>query len=87
MPVKIIASSEVQSRFGAAHDLAKHDPVIVTQSGRPIVVMMPYEDGVETLRLKASQALRDFLRKLPANPEAEKLSEIDINRLIHEIRP
>ena len=85
--MKIIASSEVQSRFGAALDLAKHDPVIVTQSGRPIVVMMPYEDGVETLRLKTSQALRDFLRKLPANPEAEKLSEIDINRLIHEIRP
>ena len=87
MPVKTIASSEVQSWFGEVLDLAKHDPVIVTHYGRPVVVMMRYEDAVETLRLKASQALRDFLRKLPANPEAEKLSEIDINRLVREIRP
>ena len=85
--MKIIASSEVQSRFGAALDLAKHDPVIVTHYGRPVVVMMRYQDGVETLRLNASQALRDFLRKLPTSPQAEKLSETDINRLVREIRP
>jgi hypothetical protein len=42
---------------------------------------------LETLRLKAAQALREFLSKSPANPEAEALSEEDMNRLVHELRP
>ena len=85
--MKTIASSDVQSRFSEVLDLAKRDPVTVTQHGQPVVVMMRYEDGVETLRLKAAQALRDFLSKLPINSEAEQLSEADINRLVHDIRP
>jgi len=85
--MKRLASSEVQSKFGEVLDLAKRDPVTVTQYGRPVVLMMGYEEGLETLRLKAAQALRDFLNGLPSNAEAEALSEEDINRLVHELRP
>lgn len=77
--MKRLASSEVQSRFGEVLDIAKRDPVTVTQYGCPVVMMMGNEDGLETLRLKAAQALRECLSKLPANPEA--LSEEDMNRL------
>jgi prevent-host-death family protein len=84
--MKTLPSSDVQARFGEVLDLAKRDPVTVTQYGRPVVVMMRYEDGIETLRLRAAQALRDFLGKLPSSPEAEKLSEEDIVRLVHELR-
>lgn len=85
--MKRLASSEVQSKFGEVLDIAKRDPVTVTQYGRPVVMMMGYEEGLETLRLKAAQALCEFLNKLPQYPEAEALSEDDINRLVHELRP
>lgn len=85
--MKKLASSEVQSKFGEVLDLAKRDPVTVTQYGRPVVLMMGYEEGLETLRLKAAQALRELLSQLPTSPAAEALSEEDINRLVHELRP
>ena len=85
--MKTIPSSDVQSRFGEVLDLAKRDPVTVTQYGRPVVVMMRYEDAVEALRLKAGLAMADLLKNLPLNAAAEALTEDDINRLVHDVRP
>ncbi len=84
--MKTLASSEVQSRFGEVLDQAKRAPVTVTQYGRPVVVMMGYEEATEALRLLAAQKLANFLEKLPQNPQAESLDEADINRLVHEQR-
>ena len=84
--MKTIASSDVQSRFGEVLDLAKRDPVTVTQYGRPVVTMMSYEDAQEALRLKAGQTMMDFLKSIEANPAAAALSDEDVNRIVHELR-
>ncbi|MGB7304224.1 MAG: type II toxin-antitoxin system Phd/YefM family antitoxin [Burkholderiaceae bacterium] len=82
--MKTIRSSDVQSRFGEVLDQAKRDPVTVTQYGRPVVVMMGYEEATEAMRLLAARKMIDMLDDLPLNPEAEALTEDDINRLIDE---
>ena len=85
--MKTIASSLVQSRFGEILDIAKRDPVTVTQYGRPVVTMMSYEDAQEALRLKAGQKMMNLLNSIQANPAAASLSDEDINSLVHELRP
>jgi len=85
--MKTVASSDVQSRFGEVLDQAKRGPVTVTQYGRPVVVMMGYEEATEAMRLLAGQKLVTFLKKLPVNSEAEALDEADINRLLDGQRP
>ena len=82
--MKTFASSDVQSRFGEVLDRAKRGPVTVTQYGRPVVVMMGYDEAIEAMRLLAGQKLVTFLRTLPLNAEAEALDEEDINRLVDE---
>lgn len=82
--MKTIRSSDVQSRFGEVLDQAKRDPVTITQYGRPVVVMMGYEEATEAMRLLAARKMIDMLDDLPLNPEAEALTEDDINRLIDE---
>ncbi len=85
--MKTLPSAEVQNHFGEVLDLAKRDPITVTQYGRPVVTMMRYEDAQVALRLLAGQKMSRFLQALPVNPEAEALSDEQINRLVHELRP
>ena len=85
--MKTITSSDVQARFGEVLDLAKRDPVTVTQYGRPVVVMMGYEEATEALRIRSSQRLAGFLHQLPMNPQAEALDDEAVTRLVHEFRP
>lgn len=51
MPLKTVAASEVPSRFGEVLEQAKRGPVTVTQYGRPVVVMMGYEEATEAARV------------------------------------
>lgn len=85
--MKTIASSDLQSRFGEILDMAKRDPVTVTQYGRPVVTMMNYEDAQEAIRLKAGQSMMNLLDSIQANPAACALSEEEVNRLVHDLRP
>lgn len=79
--MKTLASSEVQLRFGEVLNQARQEPVTVTRYGRPVAVMMAYEEATEARRLLATQKLLSFLEKLPLNPQAEALDEADIKRL------
>ena len=48
--MQIVASRDLQVRIGAILDLAKREPVTVTQHGRPAVMMVPIDIGEETPR-------------------------------------
>lgn len=89
--MKTLKSSAVQAKFGYVLDMAKSgEHVIITQYDRPSVVMMSYayyQQAEEALRLQAGNRMETFLNSLPTIPDAEKLSDEDINDLVHELRP
>ena len=86
MSNKIIASREVQTRFGAVLDTAKREPVTVTQYGRPVVTMMSFEMAEEAQRALAGRRMSEFLRRLPRVEAAEALTDEEVNALVHELR-
>jgi len=86
MTEKTLPSREVQNRFGAVLDLAKREPVTVTQYGRPVVTLMSHEMAQEAQRALAGRRMGEFLRALPMVEAAESLSDEDINALVHELR-
>jgi antitoxin Phd len=87
MTVKTFPSREVQAHFGAVLDEAKRGSVTVTQYGRPVVVMMGYEEAMSARRALATQRMLSFMESRPNNPAADALTDEDINRLVHELRP
>ena len=84
--MQTFSSRDVQQKFGTVLDLAKREPVTVTQYGRPVVVMMGIEEARAVERQRAGSRLLAFMRRLPLNPQAEALSEEDINAMVHELR-
>ncbi len=86
MSNKIIASREVQTRFGAVLDTAKREPVTVTQYGRPVVTMMSFEMAEEAQRALAGRRMSEFLRRLPRVEAAEALTDEEVNAMVHELR-
>ena len=54
--MKTLASRAVQNNFGGIADIVKSgEPVTVTQHGRPTLMILPYAQGQEALRLLAAQ--------------------------------
>ena len=86
MTEKIIPSREAQNRFGAVLDMAKREPVTVTQYGRPVVTLMSHELALEAQKALAGRRLGALLRALPLVDAAESLTDQDINALVHEFR-
>lgn len=87
--MKTIASRDIQNKFGSVANTVKSgEPVVVTQYGHPTMMIFPYEIGQEMLREHYTKRMTGFLDSLrPATPIAPGLSEGDINRLVHELRP
>ena len=84
--MQTLTSRDVQTRFGAVLDLAKREPITITQYGRPVIVMMSIEDAQEVQQLRASRRFGELMANLPQNPKAEQLSDADITKLVHELR-
>lgn len=84
--METLASRDVQTRFGAALDRAKREPLTVTQYGRPVVTMMSYELAQEAQRALAGRRMAEFLRRLPLVTDAEALSDEDVNALVKALR-
>ena len=81
------SSRDVQTRFGTVLDVAKREPVTVTQYGRPSVMIVPFEIGQEAVRVHSGARFADFLAAMPPTKAgAPDLSEADINRIVHELR-
>lgn len=84
--MQTLTSRDVQTRFGAVLDLAKREPITITQYGRPVIVMMSVEEALQLQSLRAERRFGDFMSTLPTNPAAEQLSDEDITKLVHELR-
>jgi hypothetical protein len=65
--MQTFSSREVQTRWGAVTDIAKREPVMVTQYGRESVMIVSAEIGREVLRLQVEgkRAARKPARKAP----------------------
>lgn len=87
--MKTIASRDVQNKFGSVANTVKGgEPVVVTQYGHPTMMILPYEIGQEMLSEHHTKRMTGFLDSLrPVTPIAPDLSDGDINRLVHELRP
>jgi prevent-host-death family protein len=84
--MQTLTSRDVQTRFGAVLDLAKREPITITQYGRPVIVMMSLEEAKHLQSLRAERRFGDFMANLPASAAAEQLSDEDITKLVHELR-
>ena len=85
--MQTFSSRDVRTRFGAVLDIAKREPVTVTQYGRPSVMILPFEIGQEAVLALSAAHFADLLAALPpAKAGAPELSEADINRIVHELR-
>ncbi len=90
-----VTSVEAQNRFGQLLDMARREPVTVTRHGRPAGRFYRVATGhggiayVRIRRSKAVDALQAWSEKAGrlATPAAAELSDDDINRLVHELRP
>ena len=87
--MQTLTSAKVQANFGAAADIAKSgEVVIITQYGRPALMLMSYKEGEELLRLRAAATMNRYFEGRAQNmPQSEPaLSLDDINRVVHELR-
>jgi prevent-host-death family protein len=86
--MQTLTSRDVQTRFGAVLDLAKREPITVTQYGRPSVMIVPLSIGEEAVRQHNASRFAEFLDVMPApNPQAPTLNLKEVNQLVHETRP
>ena len=86
-------SAEAQNQFGQLLDTVQREPVAITRHGRPaaFIVSPQLMDEIENKRRKRGAAAADLKawRKKygkQISPEAAKLTDEDIVRMVHEIR-
>lgn len=88
-----VTSVEAQSRFGELIDRSQREPVEVTRRGRTVAYVVSEHDmhEVAELRRRREAAMqwyaqyRQQVAVLPAE-EAPRLTDAEINRLVHELR-
>jgi antitoxin Phd len=86
-------SAEAQNQFGQLLDTVQREPVAITRHGRPAAYVVSPRDmedllSVKERRKRAVAALdewREMARK-SVTPEAAKLTDEDIVRMVHEAR-
>ncbi|MFZ4701692.1 MAG: type II toxin-antitoxin system Phd/YefM family antitoxin [Candidatus Methylumidiphilus sp.] len=82
-----LPSKEVQNEFGRIANIVKGgEPVAVTQSGEPTLMILPYAEAMDAQRLYKAFRLVQFMKKLPS-ASTPMLSLEEINKLVHELRP
>lgn len=88
-----MTSAEAQNRFGQLLDTAQREPVAITRHGRPAAFVVSPADMEEILqererRRKAVAAFDAWSEKARnrATPAAAKLTDEEVNRLVHELR-
>jgi antitoxin Phd len=88
-----MTSVEAQNRFGQLLDTVQREAVAITRHGRPTAFVVSPQEMEELLdsRRKRSAALADLEgwsakagRRVSA--AANKLTDKDVNRLVHELR-
>lgn len=86
-------SAEAQNQFGKLLDTVQREPVAITRHGRPAAFIVSPRDMDEIMaaRQRRSRAVADFRAwrakyKDQISPEAAKLTDEEINRMVHELR-
>jgi prevent-host-death family protein len=86
-------SAEAQNQFGQLLDTVQREPVAITRHGRPAAfIVSPRDmDEIMALRQQRSRAVAEYKawREKYTNqisPEAAKLTDEEINRMVHELR-
>jgi antitoxin Phd len=89
----ILTSAEAQNNFGKLLDTAQREPVTITRHGRTaayVVSQREIDDAEETRarRKRAVSELAAWREKYAdqISPEAAKLTDEDIVRMVHEAR-
>lgn len=88
-----VTSVEAQNKFGQLLDKVQREPVTITRHGRPAAFIVSPQDMDELLdaRRKRAKVVAEFeawARRADevTSPEAKKLTEQDIVRLVKESR-
>lgn len=87
MAMKTVSSREVQKNFGSVSDkiVREGETMTITKYGRPFMYIMPAnEETADLIRRMNGRKLIQKMRARKPNPEAEKLTQEDINKLIDE---
>lgn len=84
-------SAEAQNQFGQLLDLVQREPVVITRHGRPAAFVISPRDmeeleSIKKRRSKAVRELAEWRRKYKGqiSPEAARLTDEEINRIVHE---
>ena len=86
--MQTLTSRDVQTRFGAVLDLAKREPITVTQYGRPSVMIVPIAIGEEAVRQHNALRFADFLDAMPEPAlDAPEITIDEVNTMVHALRP
>ncbi|MGA7521493.1 MAG: type II toxin-antitoxin system prevent-host-death family antitoxin [Acidobacteriaceae bacterium] len=88
-----MTSVEAQNRFGQLLDTAQRETVAITRHGRPTAFVVSPREMEELLsaRRRRSKAVADLeawsarAKKL-TSPAAARLTDEDVNRMVHEAR-
>ena len=88
-----ITSVQAQSRFGELLDLAQREPVAVTRRGRTVAYVIS-EHGfkaIQEITQRRAEAVRwydEYAKGVQAErkPDAPRLSETEIDELVHATR-
>ena len=88
-----LTSAEAQNQFGQLLDTVQREPVAITRHGRPAAFVVSPREMEELLSLQArgsdaAKALDKWreLARRSMRPEAAKLTDEDIVRMVHESR-
>lgn len=88
-----VTSVEAQNRFGQLLDTVQREPVTITRHGRTAAFIVSPQDmqelqAIRRKRLTAVEAFEKWSARASklASPEAAKLSDEDIARMVRELR-
>lgn len=78
--MKTVASTEAKSNFGALLDAAQRGPVTIEKKGRPVAVMISYEDYQNHEILKLESLRHDLMAGIL---QADKGELVDSEQAFH----
>ncbi|MDH2926068.1 type II toxin-antitoxin system Phd/YefM family antitoxin [Lonepinella koalarum] len=83
--MQVIISKEIQSRFGEIAEMVKgREPVTITQYGRPTMLLMRYDDGINVLKLQAKEKMLSLLQERNGQTQPSPLSEEEMYQFVNE---
>ena len=89
MTMQVVTSQYIQTKFGEVAEMAKfREPITITQYGRPTLMLLSYDEGMEAIKLLASKRASDWLdgRAKTAPQAAYDLSLDELDKMIDDER-